>query len=83
MNDSGQNIIEQKYNIKYNKTQHQFGGSECGVYSMNFLIRLLRNEDFDTIHEKRVTDKEMNACRKPYLAGYDNIIKDNGKMNIC
>jgi hypothetical protein len=83
MNESGQNIVEQKYDIKYNKTQHQFGGSECGVYSMNFLIRCLRGDDFDDIHGNRVTDKEMNVCRKIYFNGYDNIIKDKNKMMIC
>jgi len=83
MNESGPNIIEQKYGIKFNQMQHQFGGSECGVYSMNFLIRLLRNEDFNTIHKERVTDHDMNKCRGPYLDGYDNIIKNSNKMNIC
>ena len=83
MNESEQNIVEQKYNIKFNKTQHQFGGSECGVYSMNFLIRLLRGDEFDSIHENRVTDKEINACRKTYFNGYDNIVKDKNKVVIC
>ena len=83
MNETGQNIVEQKYDIKYNKTQHQFGGSECGVYSMNFLIRLLRGDDFDDIHGSRKTDKEMNVCRKIYFNGYDNIIKDKSKVSIC
>lgn len=83
MNESGQNIIEQKYGIKFNNTQHQFGGSECGVYSMNFLIRLLRGDSFDVIHIYRITDKEINTCRKIYFSGYDNIIKDGNKINIC
>jgi len=84
MNESsGQNIIEQKYGIKFNKTQHQFGGSECGIYSLNFIIRLLRDDDFDEIHKNRVTDKEMNTCRKIYFNNYDNIIKDKEKMIIC
>ena len=83
MNESGQNIVEQKYDIKYNKTQHQFGGSECGVYSMNFLIRLLRGDSFEDIHKNRITDKEINVCRKIYFNGYDNIIKDKSKINIC
>jgi hypothetical protein len=83
MNESGQNIVEQKYDIKFNKTQHQFGGSECGVYSMNFIVRLLRGDDFDEIHGSRITDKEMNVCRKIYFNGYDNIIRDKNKLMIC
>jgi hypothetical protein len=83
MNESGQNIIEQKYNIKFNETQHQYGGSECGIYAMNFIIRLIRGDDFDDIHKSRITDKEMNQCRKIYFNGYDNIIKNKGNINIC
>jgi hypothetical protein len=83
MNESGQNIVEQKYDIKFNQTQHQYGGSECGIYAMNFIIRLVRNDKFEDIHESRITDKEMNQCRKIYFNGYDNIIKDKGKINIC
>ena len=83
MNESGQNIVEQKYGIKYNTMQHQFGGSECGVYSINFIVRLLRGDQFDEINKSRNTDKEMNVCRKKYFSGYDNIIKDNNKMTIC
>ena len=83
MNESGQNIVEQKYGIKFNTMQHQFGGSECGVYSINFIVRLLRGDEFDEINKIRNTDKEMNVCRKKYFTGYDNIIKDNNKMTIC
>jgi hypothetical protein len=83
MNESGRNIIEEKYGIKFNETQHQFGGSECGIYAMNFIIRLLRGDDFDDIHKSRITDKEMNQCRKIYFNGYDNIIKNKGNINIC
>jgi hypothetical protein len=83
MNESGQNIVEQKYDIKFNETQHQYGGSECGIYAMNFIIRLIRGDDFDDIHKSRITDKEMNQCRKVYFNGYDNIIKDKGKITIC
>jgi hypothetical protein len=83
MNEKEQNIVEKKYNIKFNKTQHQFGGSECGVYSINFIIRLLRGDTFDDIHESRITDKEMNVCRKMYFKNYGNIIKNSSKLNIC
>jgi hypothetical protein len=83
MNESDQNMIEKTYDIKYNKTQHQFGGSECGIYSINFLVRLLRGDTFNEIHGTRHKDKDMNVCRKEYFVGYDNIIKDKSSMNIC
>ena len=76
MNESGPNAMEKIYDIKFNTLQHQYGGSECGVYSMNFLIRLLRNDKFDEIHGGRIEDKKMNVCRKTYFTGYNNIIDD-------
>ena len=55
------------YDIRYNKTQHQFKNSECGVYSMNFLIRLLNGEDFDSIVDNITNDDDMNKCRNIYF----------------
>ena len=56
-----------KYDIRYNKKQHQFKNSECGVYSMNFIIRLLHGEDFDSIVDNITNDDEMNKCRNAYF----------------
>lgn len=83
MNEKEQNLVEKKYGIRFNKTQHQFGGSECGVYSINFIVRLLRGDEFDSIHKSRVTDKEINICRNEYFKNYNNVIKGNNKVNIC
>lgn len=55
------------FDIRYNKLQHQFENSECGVYSMNFIIRLLNGESFDTIVNNITKDTEMNSCRKVYF----------------
>jgi hypothetical protein len=53
--------------IRYNKTQHQRGNSECGVYSINFILRLLKGKTFDHITRKRVTDEKVNKCRMIYF----------------
>lgn len=55
------------FDVKYNKIQHQFKNSECGVYSMNFIIRLLNGETFNDITENITKDAEMNNCRKVYF----------------
>ena len=34
---------------QYNKKKHQHGNSECGVYSVSFILRLLDGETFDEI----------------------------------
>ena len=60
-----------KFDIKYNKIQHQFNNSECGVYSMNFIIRLLHGETFTEITENITKDKDMNKCRSAYFINVD------------
>ena len=52
---------------RFNRTQHQTGGSECGVYSINFILRLLKGKMFDHITSKRLTDKQVNKCRAKYF----------------
>ena len=53
--------------IRHNKTRHQRGNSECGVYSINFILRLLKGKTFDHICAKRVTDEQVNKCRNIYF----------------
>lgn len=57
--------------IRYNKTQHQKGNSECGVYSINFILRLLKGKTFDHITRKRLTDNQVNKCRIKYFGKMD------------
>lgn len=54
--------------FRYNTTQHQKGNTECGVYSMNFILRLLKGKSFDHITNKRLTDNKVNQCRFTYFA---------------
>jgi len=55
------------FDVKYNSQQHQFSNTECGVYSMNFIIRLVRGETFDEITNNITKDAEMNKCRFSYF----------------
>jgi hypothetical protein len=55
------------YDIRHNEIQHQFKNSECGVYSMNFIIRLLDGETFDEIVNNITNDDKMNSNRKIYF----------------
>jgi hypothetical protein len=61
------NKVEKKFNIEYNQNRHQFKNSECGVYSMNFIIRLLHGETFEDITIKKTLDDDMNYCRGIYF----------------
>lgn len=53
--------------IRYNKTQHQKGNSECGVYSVNFILRLLKGKTFDNLTKNRIPDEKVNKCRLVYF----------------
>ena len=53
--------------IKYNTIQHQFDNSECGVYSINFIVRLVGGETFEEITKNITDDSKMNLCRSKYF----------------
>lgn len=53
--------------MQYNKTPHQKGSTECGVYSINFILRLLKGKSFEHITRKRLTDDKINKCRLRYF----------------
>jgi hypothetical protein len=54
-------------NIKINKTRHQNKNSECGVYSINFILRLLKGETFEEISGNKLDDDLVNLCRDIYF----------------
>lgn len=53
--------------MRYNETHHQHGNSECGVYSISFILRLLDGETFDEITQTKVSDAEIKVCRRSYF----------------
>ena len=52
--------------IRYNQIRAQYKGSECGVYSINFILRLLRGDSFNSICADKTSDDKINKCRKIY-----------------
>lgn len=67
MKVSKKSKLEKKFDIDYNHNRHQYKNSECGVYSMNFLIRLLHGESFNDITNIKTADDTMNRCRDTYF----------------
>lgn len=53
--------------LKINKKQHQQKNSECGVYSVSFILRMLDGETFDEISQNIVRDDEIQLCRLKYF----------------
>ena len=50
----------------YNNVRHQYKNSECGVYSMHFIISFLEGQTFDQIINNIKTDDEINKYRDIY-----------------
>ena len=53
-----------KATVIYNDKRHQYGGSECGMYSMNFILERLNNITMYQIYKRNISDKKMNDLRK-------------------
>ncbi len=53
-----------KPTIIYNDKRHQYGGSQCGVFSMNFLLERLNGTSMYEISQINILDKEMENLRK-------------------
>jgi hypothetical protein len=56
-------IKDDKFEINYNKIQKQFKNSECGMFSMLFLIQCLKNIPFKKICKIMPKDDEINRLR--------------------
>lgn len=53
--------------ININQIQHQFKNSECGVYSLNFLISQLDGVNFMKILRNKLDDERMNKHRNIFF----------------
>jgi len=67
MRPKSKNRIENKINVEYNHNRHQYKGSECGVYSLNFILRQLNGESYENIVNNKTLDDEVNQCRDVYF----------------
>ena len=58
------------WSYRENKTSHQQKDSECGVYSIHFLVRRLSGVPFKRATEDVIRDAEMNQMRRHYFDPY-------------
>ena len=56
-----------KFELLENKKRHQFSNSECGMYSLYFIIEMLKHDDFNKFQKKRIKDDYMKKLRKIYF----------------
>ncbi len=59
--------IGETYKYLENKKRHQFGNSECGMYSMYFITQMLQNKCFEKFQKRVVTDAYMLKLRKKFF----------------
>ena len=69
-NQYREKLIKRLNFFQYNKKRHQYKDSECGVYSINFILRLLHGEKFDEINGVRLPDDDVNKCRGTYFHNF-------------
>ena len=51
------------YSYLENKRQHQRQNNECGVYAIYFLVQRLLGNNFQSISDNIITDRQMNMFR--------------------
>ena len=56
-----------KFTLRENRRRHQFSDSECGMYSLYFIIYMLKNDNFGKFTKQRIKDDYMKKLRKMYF----------------
>ena len=57
--------FSEKYNLtsKINRYRHQYSDSQCGIYSIYFIVERLAGKSFEEITEKCIPDSKMKKYR--------------------
>ena len=69
--------LRENIELKYirGKKKHQYGGTECGVYSIHFIIEMLKHPE-KAMHiflYDRIPDNEVEKYRKKYFNTPENV----------
>lgn len=54
----------ERVEIFFNDKRHQYGNSECGIYSINFILERLHGTPMKKINKTMIRDREMNHIRR-------------------
>ena len=55
----------------HNKHRHQYGNSECGMYSLNLILELLEGRKFKDICKDNIKDEKVNKLRNIFFRNVD------------
>ena len=51
----------------YNDIKHQYGNTECGIYSLHFLTEMLKGRKFKNYLQRKLNDKQIEKYRKKFF----------------
>ena len=60
-------LLNDEMDFLFNDEQHQYGNTECGIYSIHFLIEMLKGKNFDDYVDRKLSDKKMEKFRKIFF----------------
>lgn len=64
------NELGKQTNIHVNNVRHQFKNSECGIYSIHFILKLLEGNRFENIKNNVIRDDNMEENREKLFIKY-------------
>jgi hypothetical protein len=68
-NSINKNAFSKPLTFKYNKTKHQYGNTECGMFSMYFINEFLKNKTFiNIVGNKKLNDKLVFKLRNKFFS---------------
>ena len=70
LKEQNDNINRVNTNLYTNYFRHQFKNSECGVYSMNFILKLLEGNTYRDIKNNIIKDEDMELNRSKLYIKY-------------
>ena len=59
--------LGKKYDIIINTTRYQHSNGECGMFSMYFIIQLLKGVDYNKLNADMLSDTNMSKFRKKFF----------------
>lgn len=65
------NKLKIKFKVQINKREHQLNETECGVYSINFIVEQLEGKSFRAVCNTIIRDEAMNSRRQLYFSRND------------
>ena len=77
--------IKRNFKVQHNKVRHQYGHSECGMFSMFYLIRWMtllkkrKHVQLDDVVNVKITDDDVYKMRSIFFRPYYQFKKTMAK----